>query len=139
MAGFDSELAPCLVAWIEANMVELGGMRRVRVRCCDRLPFQWLPGFMPTVQGITLWNTVYLKKRYCPIDPGRLDLVELLLHELVHVVQFRRGPLVFPLRYLYDYVRVGYRSNPAEEEARNRSEELIIRYCQERPCNSSGL
>ena len=136
MAGHDLELAPCLVEWIEQNMPEIGGLREVRVRCCDRLPFQWLPGFMPTVRGITLWNTVYLKNVCCPIDPASMESVEFLLHELVHVGQFRRGPLSFPARYLIDLARVGYWNIPAELEARERAEELLRRYQKELPCNS---
>lgn len=138
MAGYDAEIAPCLAGWIERNMQEIGDLRRVRVRCCDMLPFQWLPGFMPTVRGITLWNTVYLKRQCCPIDPANLDLVELLLHELVHVVQFRRGPLIFPLQYLVAYARVGYWRIPAEVEARNRAEELLDGYRRDFPCQNYG-
>ncbi len=134
MAGDTLDLAPCLVEWIERSMPELGGMAGVRVRCRDRLPFQWLPGFMPTVQGITLWNTIYLKRACCNIDPANRSSVELLLHELVHVGQFRRGPLTFPLRYLIALARFGYWSIPAEQEARDRAEELIGRYEKELPC-----
>ncbi len=113
-------------------MPDLGGLRGVRVRCCNRLPFQWLPGFMPNVRGITLWNTIYLKEHCCPIDPASDDLVELLLHELVHVGQFRRGPISFPLGYLAEFVRRGYWNIPAEVEARERSTDLIARYRRER-------
>jgi hypothetical protein len=136
MSGHNSEIAPCMAGWIERNMPEIGGMRGVRVRCCDILPFQWLPGFMPTVVGITLWNTIYLKKRCCPIDPHNLELVGLLLHELVHVGQFRRGPLLFPLRYLIDLARFGYWNIPAESEAREREKELLDQYIKELPCFS---
>jgi hypothetical protein len=41
-----------------------------------------------------------------------------VIHELVHVRQFRRNPIVFPLRYVFDYFRYGYEANPAEVEAR---------------------
>jgi hypothetical protein len=136
MRGHVLKIEPCLVEWIEKNMPELGGMGGVRIQCCDRLPFQWVPGFMPTVSGITLWNTIYLKKRVCAIRPSDLDRVELLLHELVHVGQFRRGWLSFPLRYLVDLLRVGYWNIPAEKEARERSEELMILYQKDLPCRS---
>jgi hypothetical protein len=132
VAGYNIAIAPCLKKWIDRNMPELGGMQAVRVRCCDRLPFQWLPGFMPTVCGITLWNTIYLKHAVCRIDPADLASVELLLHELVHVRQFRRGPILFPLTYLVHLVRFGYWNIPAEKEARGRADQLIQRYRQER-------
>ena len=134
MEAFYSGIKPCLIEWIGRNMPEIGGMRGVRVRCCDRLPFEWLPWFMPTIAGITLWNTVYLKKRYCPIDPSVTDLVDLLLHELVHVGQFRRGPIVFPIRYLLDLARVGYWNIPAEREARERAKELSEQFAKDAPC-----
>lgn len=136
MATHAITLEPCLVAWIETNMAEIGGMTGVRIQCCDRLPFQWVPGFMPTVSGITLWNTIYLKKRVCAIRPDQLERVELLLHELVHVGQFRRGLLSFPVRYLFDLLRVGYWNIPAEKEARDRAAELIAQYQKDLPCRS---
>lgn len=117
-------------------MPELGGTKDVRVRCCDRLPFSWLPGFMPNVRGITLWNTIYLGREYRDLDTGSADDVELLLHELVHVGQFRRAPFGFPLRYLLDLARVGYIAIPAEQEARARAAELLAQYLEDRPCAS---
>jgi len=133
VAGYDIAIAACLMEWIDRNMPELRGTHGVRVRCCDRLPFQWLPGFMPAVCGITLWNTIYLKRAVCRIEPGDLASVELLLHELVHVGQFRRDPISFPLVYLVHLARFGYWNIPAEREARDRAEDLIKRYRQERP------
>jgi hypothetical protein len=134
MAGLNSEIPACLAEWIERNMPEIGGLKGVRVRCCDRLPFQWLPGFMPDVRGITLWNTIYLKERWCPILAEDPDLVGLLVHELVHVGQFRRAPLLFPLRYLWDLARVGYWKIPAEQEARERETEFLRQYLHDQPC-----
>lgn len=136
MAAYECPIAPCLAAWIEENMPEVGGLSGVRIRCCDRIPFEWLPGFMPGVQGITLWNTIYLKKHCCPIDPAGLESVKLLFHELVHVGQFRRGAFSFPVRYLLDLARLGYWKIPAEREARDRAEELVRLYRKEPPCLS---
>ena len=134
MEGRFLKLESCLVEWIEKNMPEIGGMKGVQIQCRDSLPFQWVPGFMPTVTGITLWNTIYLKKRVCAIRPEDLDRVELLLHELVHVGQFRRGWLSFPVRYLFDLLRVGYWNIPAEKEARDRAAELLALYQKDMPC-----
>jgi len=125
----------CLSEWIEQNMPELGGMGGVRILCCDRLPFQWVPGFMPNIVGITLWNTIYLRRTVCPIDPNDPAGTSLLFHELVHVGQFRRGPIAFPVRYLIDLIRVGYCRIPAEQEARDRASELSLLYHQDRPCD----
>ena len=134
MGAHNTEIAPCLAAWIERQMPEVGGLRGVRIRCCDSLPFEWLPGFMPNIAGITLWSTVYLRPRYCPIDPSIPALIDLLLHELVHVGQFRRAPLLFPIRYLIDLARFGYWDIPAEREARDRAKELMELYRSDPPC-----
>jgi hypothetical protein len=63
-----------------------------------------------TVSGITLWRTIALAHGVT-LDP------ELLLHELRHVDQFQ-GDWAFPLRYLWNSLRHGYRDNPYEADAR---------------------
>lgn len=136
LSGYSIEIKPCLIAWINVVMPNVGGVGKVRIRCCDKLPFEWLPGFLPNAQGITLWNTIYLKNRCCPIDPSDDASVELLLHELVHIEQFRRGYVSFPLQYLVDLARVGYWKIPAEVEARRVAAELMERYKADCPCRS---
>lgn len=127
-------LPACLAAWIDTNMTELGGVQTVRFVPCDRVPFEWLPGFLPNVRGLTLWNDVYLKRDCLPIDVDDEDAVELALHELVHVAQFRRNWLGFPLLYLCHFVRFGYWNIPAEAEARGRAGQLLRQYQKDRPC-----
>jgi hypothetical protein len=63
-----------------------------------------------SVDGITLWRTIWLAEGVAP-DP------ELLLHELRHVHQFQ-GDRAFPLRYLWRSLRHGYSANPYEVDAR---------------------
>jgi hypothetical protein len=62
-----------------------------------------------SVAGITLWRTVWLAPRVPP-DPA------LLLHELRHVHQFGADPL-FPLSYIWESLRRGYRGNRYEADA----------------------
>lgn len=62
-----------------------------------------------SVAGITLWRTVWIA-RGVPLDPL------LLLHELRHVHQFGASPL-FPLRYIWESLRRGYRGNRFEVDA----------------------
>ena len=69
-----------------------------------------------------------LESEYCPIDPADRDTVELVFHELAHVLQFRRNPLRFPFRHLLHHVRYGYANNPAEIEARRFAAEFAGRY-----------
>ena len=63
-----------------------------------------------TVSGITLWRTIWLA-------PEAPPAAELLLHELRHVQQFQ-AHATFPLRYLWESVRRGYRHNRFEVDAR---------------------
>jgi hypothetical protein len=63
-----------------------------------------------TVSGITLWRTIWLD-RHVAWDVG------LLLHEVRHVQQFQATP-GFPLRYIWETLRRGYRQNRFEVDAR---------------------
>ncbi|HEY0972172.1 MAG TPA: hypothetical protein VGE02_14485 [Gemmatimonadales bacterium] len=62
-----------------------------------------------TVAGITLWRTVWLAPGV-PLHPA------LLLHELRHVHQFG-ADLLFPLSYIWESFRRGYRGNRYEADA----------------------
>lgn len=62
-----------------------------------------------TVAGITLWRTVWLAS-HAPPDPW------LLLHELRHVHQFGASPF-FPVLYILESLRRGYRGNRYETDA----------------------
>ncbi len=65
----------------------------------------WMLG-ASRVAGITLWKTIFLATDH-PVA------AELLLHELAHVRQFQESR-AFPLRYLWESARVGYRRNRFE-------------------------
>jgi hypothetical protein len=86
-------------------------LRAVRLRRGGVLPRVggWLLG-RHSVAGITLWRTVWLA-------PDAPLAAELLLHELRHVQQFQERA-TFPLRYLWESVRYGYRRNRYEVDAR---------------------
>lgn len=62
-----------------------------------------------TVTGITLGRTVFLA-------PGAEWEPALLLHELRHVEQFS-AVRAFPLRYVLESLRRGYRANRFERDA----------------------
>jgi hypothetical protein len=113
-----------LAAWIRIHVPDLGNVRKIRFRSCRRIPFWWIPGNRH-MAGLTLGNRVYLRAEYCPIDPADTHTVELVFHELVHVLQFRRNPFLFPLRYLFHHLRYGYAENPAEIEARELARRLL--------------
>jgi hypothetical protein len=80
------------------------------------------------MSGLTLANRVYIRTDYCPIDIENAGTVELVFHELVHVMQFRRNPILFPVRYLVRHLRYGYSLNPFEREARRRGAELTVQF-----------
>ena len=87
---------------------ELSGVRWRRGGLPPRIG-GWVLGTR-SVAAITLWRTVFLA-------PGTEVAPELLLHELAHVQQFQDSR-AFPVRYLWESVRVGYSRNRYEIAAR---------------------
>lgn len=71
----------------------------------------WLPGYKG-VRATTIGNVVLLGSNLLPHD---------LEHELVHVEQYRREPFVYPLLYIVNSLRHGYRDNKYEVEAYRRA------------------
>lgn len=72
----------------------------------------WRRVTAPWVRAITIRNTIYVM--------GNPPLSEQTLrHELRHVEQWRyHGTIGFVVRYLWGWVRHGYRMNPFEIDAR---------------------
>ncbi|HEX6306722.1 MAG TPA: DUF4157 domain-containing protein [Longimicrobiales bacterium] len=70
-----------------------------------------LSGHARHAAAVTLGRTII-------VHPDVRLSERLLRHELEHVRQWRRAPLTFPLRYLWQHLRYGYRDNPYEVEAR---------------------
>ena len=60
------------------------------------------------VEGLTLGNCILLSDKACPFTYE---------HELVHIRQFKKNPFVFPLFYVIDSAKRGYRKNVYEDEA----------------------
>ena len=116
-----------LLKWIRIYVPKLGDPRRIRFVSCRRIPFWWIPGNRH-LSGLTLANRVYLRAEYCPIDPANRGTLELVFHELAHVLQFRKNPLLFPFQYLLHHLRYGYANNPAEVEARHFAAQLVDQY-----------
>src|SRR5262249_15144378 len=126
------ELPDTLSRWIRSYAEVLGDPRKVRFQSCTRIPFWWIPGNR-NMSGLTLANRVYLRAEHCPIDPSNRTTVELVFHELAHVLQFRRHPFLFPFRYLLQHLRYGYTNNPAEVEARQIAANLAEQYFKTAP------
>lgn len=111
-----------IARWV-SRCLPVGDVGRIQFRLCRRIPFWWLAP-KRTFIGLTLWNRVYLVENCWCLDPPDRFPSELLLHELVHVLQYRRNPVLFPLRYLLNHLRLGYDKNPAEVEARETAARL---------------
>jgi hypothetical protein len=121
------DLPDPLLKWIRIHVPILGEPGEVQFRSCKRIPLWWIPGNR-NMSGLTLGNRVYLRTEYCPIDPSNRGTVELIFHELAHILQFRRDPMLFPLKYLLHHARYGYAGNPAEIEARQFAARLVSQY-----------
>jgi hypothetical protein len=70
-----------------------------------------LSGLRGPAGAVTLGRTIVLHP-----DVRLTD--RLLRHELAHVRQWQRAPLTFPLHYVWQHLKHGYRDNPYEVEAR---------------------
>ena len=74
--------------------------------------FWWVFGYMKGARAMTIGHVVLLGQH---TEAGDLE------HELVHVEQFQRAPLVHPFLYYAELLRKGYRNNKYEEEAYRRA------------------
>ncbi len=70
-----------------------------------------LAGMGGPAAAVTLGRTILV---HPSVQPGS----RLLRHELAHVAQWRREPLLFPFRYVGAHICHGYQANPYEVEAR---------------------
>lgn len=70
--------------------------------------FWWTIGFKKYSRAITIGHVVLLGPH---IEEKDLE------HELVHVRQHMKMPLVFPILYFIENARKGYRQNKYEKEA----------------------
>lgn len=73
----------------------------------------WAIGYMRGARATTIGHTVILGKHIKPTD---------LNHELLHVTQYGRLPVVFPFMYYIELFRKGYKGNRYEIEAYSKTE-----------------
>jgi len=71
-----------------------------------------------------LWVTeIFLKRRTYGLTLGNIIILsqyadeKTLIHEIKHVEQFRKMLLIFPILYLYENYKYGYKNNKFEIEA----------------------
>lgn len=80
----------------------------------------WFAGMDRHASAVTLGRTIVL-------HPEATASARLMRHELAHVRQWKRNPVTFPLRYVWNHLRYGYRRNPYEIEAREAESRLDSR------------
>lgn len=74
--------------------------------------FWWAFGYMKNARAMALGHVVILGPN---LEDKDLD------HELVHVEQYQRMPLIQPILYYIELLRKGYRNNKYEDEAYRRA------------------
>ncbi len=74
--------------------------------------FWWAFGYMKNARAMAIGHTVLLGPNLEDKD---------LEHELIHVEQYERMPLVQPFLYYFELLRKGYRNNKYEDEAYRRA------------------
>ena len=68
----------------------------------------WALGYMKGARAVSIGHTILLSPK---IEDRDLE------HELVHVQQYDRAPLIYPILYYIEFIRKGYRKNKYEDEA----------------------
>ena len=68
----------------------------------------WLFGYLKGARAMTIGHIILLGSSVEEHD---------LQHELIHVAQYARTPLIHPILYYIEFVRNGYKKNKYEEEA----------------------
>ncbi|MEN9338159.1 MAG: hypothetical protein RIQ41_473 [Candidatus Parcubacteria bacterium] len=74
--------------------------------------FWWAIGYMKNARAMAIGHIVLLGSNLEHKD---------LEHELIHVEQYERAPLIHPVLYYIELLRKGYRNNKYEEEAYRRA------------------
>ncbi len=77
----------------------------------------WLYFYARHARGIAMGHVVILFPNCLPND---------LAHELIHVEQHDRYPIIFPILYSYESLKNGYRNNRFEAEAYERTGSIHI-------------
>lgn len=120
--GYDSDEVRVLLAPVDPGEVNVYPAARA-------LRAFWRPG----IKGVTNWRWVFVDPEFMKGD--REKLARLVIHELVHVRQYKdSGYLPFTGRYLFDYVkgrlqgkepRQAYLDIGAEVEAREVTARIV--------------
>jgi len=79
--------------------------------------FWWGFNYLRYARAITISHIIFLGSRFLRND---------LEHEIIHVKQFDKYPLIFPILYFYERFKNGYRKNRFEDEAYRLSKSTYV-------------
>ena len=77
--------------------------------------FWWIHIYRPKIRAMTVGHMVLMGPRLLRND---------LEHEIIHVKQAERYPVIMPFLYLYESLTKGYRNNRFEDEAYTLSDSI---------------
>ncbi len=101
-----------LLAGIVSGPRSVSGNREHFAIVLEVRGFWWAQGYMKGARAMAIGHVVLLGPR---LEPGDLE------HELVHVEQHIRRPLIQPILYYVERWKHGYRQNKYEIEAYDRA------------------
>jgi len=70
--------------------------------------FWWAFGYMKNARAMSIGHIILMSPKELKND---------LEHEIIHVKQYERYPIIYPFLYLYELFKNGYRINRFEDEA----------------------
>ncbi len=70
--------------------------------------FWWVFGYMKNARAMSIGHIILMSPKELKND---------LEHEIIHVKQYERYPLIYPFLYLHELFKNGYRKNHFENEA----------------------
>lgn len=72
----------------------------------------WAISYIKGARAATIGHVILLGSK---VEDGDLE------HELIHVAQYKKEPLIHPFLYFIEILRKGYRNNKYEVEAYNKA------------------
>lgn len=70
--------------------------------------FWWSFGYLKNMRAATIGNVILLGQK---LEAGDLE------HEIIHVSQYSKFPLIYPILYYWELITKGYKNNKYEIEA----------------------
>jgi len=117
-----------LTDWIDRRLPDVGGISNVKLFRCYKIPFEWLARSNEKPSAVTICNRIYFQASLGSFDDPPPEMLAVLFHELTHVIQFKRHPVLHLPLYAWYLLRKGYWDSPMEIEAREAEAKLVDEY-----------